>query len=331
MTQYDIYGIGNALLDVEYDAADEFLSYHSIEKGRMTLVDSERMNDLLNAIGGEPSKMSSGGSAANTIFASQGFGCKNFFAGRVADDATGEAFVNEMRTAGIGVNDPIANSPDRSGQCVIFVTDDGERSMNTCLGISHYLNVDDVREKAISTSKWVFIEGYLASSPTGSEAAKTVRQIAQSANVSTSITLSDVAIVRSFRPALESMLGNNVDVMFCNVEEALAWSETDSLETAIHRILECSKCAIVTVSQEGAYVVTRDNRTLVPGFGVNVVDSNGAGDMYAGAFLTASIRGNTLERCARFANYAASQIVIQYGARLATTEEYRLIIKNFVR
>lgn len=329
MKAYDIYGIGNALLDSEYAVPESFLVQHSIEKGRMTLIDHDRRAALLHAVDKEPSSVGAGGSAANSVYAAQGFGCRNYFAGVVRNDKVGMSFSRELSNAGIDSLAPTKEATSDSGHCLIFVTGDGQRSMNTYLGISESLHERHVEESVVSCSQWVYIEGYLASSSAGSAAAKKTREIAIQHGVKTSLTLADVSIVRSFRESMNDVIGDSLDLVFCNIDEALEWCETDRLDSAVKRILDIARNAVITVSEKGCYLTGTHGVKYIAGFPVQPVDSNGAGDMFAGAFLAELQRGSSLDQAARFANYAASHIVKVYGPRLQSLKKYGSIAKEF--
>ena len=330
MISYDIYGIGNALLDMEYVATDEFLDQNGIDKGRMTLIDNARRSQLLAAIDDTPHDVAAGGSAANAIYAAQGFGCRNYFAGLVCSDAVGHTFRSELAKARIDTLPPDERTDTHSGQCLIFVTKDGQRSMNTCLGISESIDTHHVDETTVASSEWTYVEGYLASSASGTFAAKRAMEIAKASGRRTSLTLSDVSIVESFRHALTAIMGEGVDVIFCNIEEALAWCETDRLDIAGRQLLDIGRNAVITVSEKGCYLsMAGQPNVKVNGFPVQPVDSNGAGDMYAGAFLASLRQGSRIEEAARFANFAASHIVRQFGPRLKSIEAYGEIARQY--
>ncbi|MXZ43596.1 MAG: adenosine kinase [Gammaproteobacteria bacterium] len=322
--EYHLFGIGNALLDTEYQVQEEFLTQNSIEKGRMTLIDSARRNELIRSVGSTPYGVGAGGSVANAIYAAQGFGCRNFFAGVVGEDEVGKTFVDELTQAGIDTLPPLKNKLGKSGQCLIFVTPDGERSMNTSIGIADSFHLGDLPKSRIQSAKFVFVEGYLASSPRGRDAARRVITTAREAGVQTSMTLADVSIVKNFKAALESILVPQLDIVFCNVEEALAWSDANTVEASYETMLALARLCVITLSDAGCIVLERGHSPLhVSGFQQTPIDSNGAGDMFAGAFLTGVVNNWDSYRCARFANFAASKIVTQVGARLNSMESYR--------
>lgn len=327
---YHLFGIGNALLDTEYQVQDEFLVHNKVAKGRMTLINSARRSTLVNAVGGIPDDVRAGGSVANAIYAAQGFGCRNFFAGVVADDDVGRGFIKELTNAGIDTVPPRVTKQDDSGQCLIFITPDGERSMNTSIGIADSFNSSELPIPHIESSKLVYVEGYLASSTTGRDAARTVINNARDAGVRTCITLADVSIVQNFKSALEYIVAPELDFVFCNVEEAVAWCNVNSVEATYEPMLAIARHCVITLSEAGCIVIERGQSPLhVKGFPQSPLDSNGAGDMFAGAYLTGVINEWDNIRCAQFANFAASKIVTQIGARLNSQLEYRELWQTF--
>ena len=322
--EYHLFGIGNALLDTEYQVQEEFLIQNNVDKGRMTLIDSARRNALIRSVGGTPYGVGAGGSVANAIYAAQGFGCRNFFAGVVGEDDVGKTFVHELSRAGIDTLPPLKSTLGKSGQCLIFVTPDGERSMNTSIGIADSFHLGDLPKSRVQSSEFVFVEGYLASSPNGRDAARSVINTAREAGVQTSLTLADVSIVKNFKAALESILVPQLDVVFCNVEEALAWCDVTNVEASYETMLTLARLCVITLSDAGCIVLEHGKPPLhVSGFPQTPIDSNGAGDMFAGAFLTGVVNNWDSYRCARFANHAASKIVTQVGARFNSMASYR--------
>ncbi len=328
---YDVYGLGNALVDMEYRIDDGFLRRHDIPKGHMTLVDEERLNALVAELADYQPERMSGGSAANTIIAVQGFGGRTFYSCRVADDEVGGYFLRDLGAAGVvtNANASAPASAGRSGRCVVLVTADTERSMNTCLGISTQLGVSELDEQALAQSRYFYAEGYLSSSPDSLAAAVAGRELAESNQVRTAISLSDPSMVELFRDGLTRMLGNGVDHLFCNEEEALAWARTDRLDIAVTELKDIGRALNVTLGKRGSLAVTEHDRILVPGFEVLAVDSNGAGDMYAGACLYGSCAGMSPAQAAAFGNYAAARLVQTYGARLRQVSDYAATLADF--
>lgn len=329
---YHLFGIGNALLDTEYLIPEEFLITNHVPKGRMTLIDSARRNALINAMGGKPFNVGAGGSVANSMYAAQGFGCRNYFAGVVQEDEVGIAFVDELTQAGIDTLPPRVTEEGKSGQCLIFITPDGQRSMNTSIGIADSFHLCDLPLTAVRSAEIVFVEGYLASSPSGRNAARTVVQSARLAGVQTSMTLADVSIIQNFKSSIEYIIGPELDILFCNKEEALAWCNVSTVEASYDTMLAVARLCVITMSENGCIVLQRGQPPVhVPGVPQTPLDSNGAGDMFAGAFLTGKVHNWDSLNCAHFANSAASTIVTQYGARMHTLADYDELWHSFHR
>ena len=326
---YDVYGVGNALVDVEHSVDDTFLSDHGIAKGHMTLVDNERMETLVASLDGREATRMCGGSAANTAYAVCGFGGRSFYSCRVAGDETGAYFLEEIRAAGVDTNPHDPRARGNTGRCLVLVTADAERSMNTCLGISETLAESDINVEALARTSYLYIEGYLSSSTTGRAAAVHAREVAESEGVRTSMTLSDPAMVEFFRDGLTAMLGNGVHQLFCNEEEALAWTRSDRVDIAANELRDIAPCVNITLGSAGCLVVTGTNRRQVPGYQVTANDTTGAGDIYAGACLYGLTHGGSSDAAARFANFAAAQLVTRYGARLANADAYVALRNNF--
>ncbi len=326
---YDVYGIGAALLDIEYPVDDGFLADHGVAKGHMTLVDERRMHALLHALDGLSPQSMCGGSAANTVYAVQAFGGACYYSCRVAGDETGARFLSDIAAAGVTVRAHDPERPGRSGRCLVLVTDDAERSMNTFLGVSELLGIEDIEPAALARSRYLYIEGYLASSDTGRAAAVRTREIAEAEGVLTSLTLSDPSMVETFRNGMLEMLGNGVDVLFCNEEEALGWTGSDRVDIAATELADIAPLLFVTLGRAGSLAVAPSGRREIAGFEVPAIDSTGAGDIYAGACLHALCRDGTPADAARFANYAAAQLVSRVGPRLPDPASYRALRETF--
>lgn len=319
---YDVYGLGNALVDMEYQIPDAFLSTYAIRKGHMTLVDEARQAELMGNLADRVVERSSGGSAANTLISISHLGADTFYSCRVAGDELGRYFIHDLNRAGIATNPHDEAAEGVTGKCLVMVTPDAERTMNTFLGVSEALSVTDLNEEALTASRYVYIEGYLASSPSGRAAAIHARSLAEQAGVTTTITLSDPTMVEIFREGLEEMLGDGVGHLFCNEEEALQWCQTDRIDIALNELKDVARRVNITLGARGSLAFNGHSAHQVAGFPVTPVDTNGAGDIYAGACLWALLQGHELTAAARFGNYAASRLVTCYGARL-TPEGYR--------
>jgi fructokinase len=330
---YDVYGVGNALVDMEYRVDEGFLRQHGIDKGHMTLVDEPRMDALIDALRELEHERISGGSAANTIYAVQAFGGRAFYSCRLADDTTGQHFLSDLREAGVMTN---ANAllpavPGKSGRCLVLVTPDAERTMNTFLGISTALTPVDLDTGALRASRYLYLEGYLSSGASALDAAVAAREEAESARIKTAVSLSDVSMVRFFREGLTRILGNGVEQLFCNEEEALEWAGTDRLDIAAQELRDIGREVCITLGKHGCMVVDAHSTHTVPGYPAQPVDTNGAGDIFAGSVLFARARGKEPAVAAAFGNFAAAGLVTQYGARFRHTATYRAKRDEFNR
>lgn len=326
---YDVYGVGNALVDMEHSVDDAYLVDHGVAKGHMTLVDEGRMDTLLGSLDEREARRMCGGSAANTAYAVSGLGGTSYYSCRVAGDEAGAYFLAEIGAAGVDTNRHDPHASGKTGRCLVLVTADAERSMNTCLGVSETLDPGDINAQALATATYLYIEGYLSSSTSGRAAAVHAREVAESEGVRTSMTLSDPAMVEFYRDSLTAMLGNGVHQLFCNEEEALAWTRTDRIDIAANELCDIAPCVNITLGSAGCLVATTAGRRRVPGFHVTAKDTTGAGDIYAGACLYVLTQGGSTEAAARFANYAAAQLVTRYGARLAHADAYATLRDEF--
>lgn len=324
----DVFGMGNALVDFEYRVSGRFLEDNDVARGHTTLVDAVRMNEIVEALEGLEGHRSSGGSAANTVYAVRAFGGSSFYCCRVAADDDGRFFLAELAHAGVGVRD--RDWPDgTTGRCVAMVTPDAERSMYTFLAISETLDPEDVDHAALARSRYLHIEGYLCSSPSARAAVLDARETARAEGVATSLVLSDPAMVTNFRDGLEELLGNGVDQLFCNEEEALTWAGTDRLDVAGRELADIAPRVNITLGAQGSLALSPRQRALVEAFPADAVDSTGAGDMYAGACLYALGNGAEPRDAARFANFAAAEVVGRLGARLRRRDDYRNLRQRY--
>jgi sugar/nucleoside kinase (ribokinase family) len=322
MKKYVAYGIGAALVDTEIKVEDSELAQMNVDKGMMTLVDADRQNELLGHLQGHLVKAShaSGGSAGNSMIAAAQFGGPTFMSCKVANDADGDIYVADLEAAGVEHCLNGERESGTTGKCLVLISPDAERSMNTNLAISETLSVDQVVPEAIAESEYLYIEGYLVTSPTGRAAAIKAREIAETAGVKTSISFSDPGMVEFFRDGMEEMVGERVNLVFCNEAEALGWGQTDNLEVAIEKMKQVADSFVITRGSEGAVTFDGTNLAEIPPHKVQAVDSNGAGDMFAGAFLYAITRGEDFPTAGRFASLAAGKIVANYGPRLPAAD-----------
>jgi sugar/nucleoside kinase (ribokinase family) len=317
--KYDVYAIGNALVDMEYEVHDEFFNKHKIDKGLMTLVDEERQKYLLGALGTAPKKQQCGGSAANTAIATAQLGAKTFYSCKVAKDPIGNFYFQDLQDNGVDSNLVHQDREEGiTGKCLVMITPDAERTMNTFLGITSSLSKSQVDPEAIRHAKYMYMEGYLVASPTGKEAAVQARRIAEAAGVKTALTFSDVNMVKFFREGLHEMMGDGVDLLFCNESEACAFTDCDDVIVAREKLKKFAKTFVITLGENGAVIFDGESFLDIEAHAVQAVDSNGAGDMYAGAFLYAITHEHSFASAGRLASMAASQVVSQFGPRLRT-------------
>jgi len=324
--KYDVYGIGNALVDIVTEVENEFFEKNEVEKGLMTLVDEKRQHHLMKAIDMKRSKMSGGGSAGNTVIAINQFGGKSFYSCLVAKDELGKFFLEDLRRNGVDTNLEHENCPDgHTGRCLVMTSPDAERTMNTFLGISSFLSPEQLDEGAIKSSAHIYLEGYLVASPKGLEAMKEARKIAEKYNVSAALTFSDPSMVKYFSKQMEEIVGSGVDLLFCNEEEAMIFTGTYTLSEAREKLKQVAKKFAITLGANGALVYDGETFIQVEPYPVKAIDTNGAGDMFSGAFLYAITHGHSFGDAGRLASLASSRVVTQWGPRLQPDQMKRIL------
>lgn len=326
--QYDVYGIGNALVDMEYKIEDNFLETNAIEKGLMTLVEEERQAEIIAALSSLQQteiKRQCGGSAANSMIAVSQFGGNSFYSFKVADDELGQFYLNDMNANQVGTKNTPENLPSGiTGKCIVMVTPDAERTMNTYLGITATLDKEQIDEQALAASKWVYVEGYLVTSPTGQEAALQTMKLASELGVKRSLTMSDPNMVNFFRDNMEQLMQHGIDLLFCNEQEAKDFTQTETLSEVKEALKKYASHFVITLGKEGAVIWDGTTFIDIQSHPIQEVDSNGAGDMFAGAFLYAINNGYSYADAGALASLASAKVVSQFGPRL-TTEEIQAI------
>ena len=317
MTKYDIYGIGAALVDTEVEVSDAFLAKANIDKGVMTLVDEARQAELLGALSAETGSMlrKCGGSVCNSVVAASSLGAQTFFSGKVADDEDGQLYIDDLKEAGVDFH-TAGQEPGITGKCLVMVTDDAERTMNTFLGASEGLSAREIDQAALVNSEWFYVEGYLVTDEARTAATKAAVELAKSSGVKVAISLSDPFVVSVFGDALRQVIGDGVDLIFCNKDEATAFTGTETLDAASEALKQYTKTFAITDGANGA--ITFDGSSLDQSEGVEAkaIDTNGAGDMFAGAFLYAITSGKSYGWAASLANDCAAKVVARFGPRL---------------
>ena len=316
--KYHVYGIGNALVDTEFEINDEFLSEYDIEKGLMTLIEDEQHQKLLSGLKGEfdVKKRAGGGSAANTIVSISQLGGKTFYACKVANDEPGDFYMNDLALAGVKTKLDAVKEDGVTGQCIVMVTDDADRTMNTFLGITTNFSVDDLHIEDLKKSEYLYIEGYLVTSDVSRNAVIHARKIAAENAVKTAITFSDPAMVSYFKEGITEIIGEGVDVLFCNEEEACIFTGKDKLKDAIFDLSKIAKKIVVTLGPKGAIIITGERQVEIEASTVTAIDTNGAGDMFAGAFMYGLTQGMSDLDSGMLASESAARTVATFGARL---------------
>jgi sugar/nucleoside kinase (ribokinase family) len=320
MNKYHVYGIGNALLDLDFEVSVATLERLSIDKGVMTLIDEDKHHYLLEELDGIKHLKACGGSVANTLFTLQQMGAKTFYSCKVGNDEAGDFFYQNLVSQGIHTNLDSCQRDGVTGKCIVLVTPDADRTMNTFLGATSTFSKNQLSETALSSSEFLYIEGYLSASPLGCEAAIIARQMARKHQIKTAISLSDPNMVTYFRKQLCDIIEDQVDILFCNEEEAKLFTETDDLETAKERLMSYAQSFVITLGSRGALVYNGSEFSHVLSYKTTVVDTVGAGDVFAGVFLYAITHGHGYFHAADLANYAASKVVAKFGPRLSQEE-----------
>jgi sugar/nucleoside kinase (ribokinase family) len=328
MTQYDVYGLGNALLDIEFEVTPEVLQELGIDKGVMTLLDEESQNKIIARLNQTTQKRSCGGSAANTLIAIAQFGGKAFYSCKVADDEPGKFYTKDLLDCGVVTNlehhEPEAGV---TGKCLVFVTPDADRTMNTFLGISSNFSDLELVPEAIENAKYTYIEGYLVTGEHSKQAAIKARDLARAAGKKVAFSLADLNMVKFFKAGLLEIIGSGVDFLFANKSEALTIAETENLDVAIAKMKTLAKGFAITLGASGSIIFDGQNLLEIEPFPVKAIDTVGAGDMYAGALLYGITNGMSFAEAGRLASRASSTIVTSLGARLKT-EDTRALLSN---
>lgn len=313
--KFQVVGIGNAIIDILAETDDAFLTANGIDKGVMQLTDRARGIELYDRIG--PAREISGGSAANTIAGIAHLGGQTAYVGKVKDDQLGAIFTHDMRAQGATYETPLApkDHEAETGRSIILVTPDGERSMNTYLGVTEFLSPSDIDETQMADADWIYLEGYRFDGPDSHEAFAKAIAACKGAGGKVSVTLSDPFCVDRHRDAFRTLIQDHVDLLFCNRAEMLSMYETDDFDAALSAAAAEVEIVACTDSDNGAYVLSGGQRWHVPAIPVQIVDATGAGDLFAGAFLWGMTNGYDLETSGRMGCIAASEVISHIGAR----------------
>ncbi|MBD79670.1 MAG: adenosine kinase [Crocinitomicaceae bacterium] len=315
--KYNVFGIGNALVDIVTEVDDQFLIDHNIEKGLMTLVDEEHQTRVTKEIDMNNGNMKCGGSAANSIIAAAQFGGSSYYSCKVANDELGDFYRKDLKANGVHSNlDHQELESGITGKCLVMTTEDASRTMNTFLGITSNYSRSEISEEALKDSQYLYIEGYLVTSDNGQDAMKHAKKLAEENGVKTALTFSDPSMVKYFKEPMQSVVGASVDLLFCNEEEAMLYTGKDTLQEAREALKRDAKRFVITLGKNGAMIYDGDTFIDIEPYKVNAIDTNGAGDMFAGAFLYGITNGRSFADAGKLASLASSKVVTQFGPRL---------------
>jgi len=332
--KYNICSLGNAIVDITFQIGMDFqekLRERGISLSSMTLIEEKDQDSLLEELNlsyKEDSFKACGGSATNTIIAASNFGANCHCTCKVSNDEFGEFYLSDLADNKISCNTKASISELPSGRCVVMVTPDAERTMCTCLGISGEVSTQDVDEEAIKNSEYLYIEGYLVTSETALAAVYKAADIAIKNGVKIALSLSDPNIVQNFKDQFLEILKRDCDLIFCNESEAINFSQVERVDNSVKFLREHSKRGFITLGSKGCLAWDQEKKLEVPAEKANPVDTNGAGDMFAGAALTALCEGYDLRKSAEFGCYAAPKKVESFGPRL-TKNQYKKLKQDF--
>lgn len=312
--EIDVIGVGNALVDVLTHESDEFLDRHALVKGTMHLIDEDHARRLYAAMG--PGVEVSGGSAANTIVGVASFGGRAHYIGKVRHDDLGDVFAHDLRATGVGYDTPLATSGPPTGRCLILVTSDAQRTMNTFLGASVRLTPDDIDERLIPRGRIVYLEGYLFDPPAAQDAFRKAARLAHAAGRKVSLTLSDPFCVDRHREAFLDLVQHHVDILVANEAEICSLYQVHDFDAALQRIRGQCEIAALTRGERGSVIVKGSEVHVIDAYPTDaLVDTTGAGDLYAAGFLFGLSRGLDLGTCGKLGSLAAAEVISHVGAR----------------
>lgn len=311
---YNVFGVGNAIMDMQVRCDDAFLATMDIEKGVMTLTDDDRQQLILDALAEHEINFCSGGSAANTIVGIADMGGSTAYACKTGDDAFGQQYLNEMKRLGVSI--AIEPSAGQTGTCVVLITADAQRTMLTSLGVSSSLDATDIHAADIAKASYLYVEGYLFLGDSTKAAALKAIALAKKNNVKVALTISDPFLIDICRDQFQQLIEGPVDLLFCNEQEAKAITGLNNpidCAQALHQ--HCENVAL-TLGEHGSIIMHEGEVLPIEGVNIEAIDSTGAGDMYAAGILYGITNGLSWQQAGRLASHAAARVVSQLGARL---------------
>jgi len=312
---YDIYAVGNALVDIQARVTDDVLESLGFARGMMTLVDDTTQLRVLSSLHGASVSRCAGGSAANTIVGAADFGSKVAYAGKVGNDELGNFWLEDLRSLGVAIEVPPCDG--QTGTCVVLITRDAQRTMLTHLGVTSTLSADDIREEEIRRSKYVYIEGYLFTADATKAAALRAIELAKRHGVKVAFTVSDPFVIQMNRELFQELIAGPVDLLFCNLDEARSLTGLQDPVDCAQQIHRQAADVCLTLGAEGSLLLHGGTLTPIEGVETDAIDTTGAGDMYAGAMMHGLTHGMTWRQAGHLASHAAARIVSQLGARMA--------------
>lgn len=312
-----VLGIGNAIVDIIARCDDEFLSQNELPKGHMSLIDTDRAKELYSKMG--PATEMSGGSAANTMVGIASLGGDASFIGKVSDDELGRIFAHDIKASGVEFGTTKSSGGDPTARCYVFVTPDGERTMNTYLGVSPHLNNGEVDHDSVKDANILYLEGYLFDRDDAKAAFHEASKTASQNKTKVALSLSDAFCVDRHRDDFRKLIKTRIDILFANEEELKSLAQSDNLEEAQSELGKDCELTALTLGAQGSVIVSGDQRIAVPAQPVDeVVDTTGAGDLYAAGFLHGLTQGLELAQCGKLGSIASGEIISHIGARPQT-------------
>ena len=317
MKKYNVFGIGNALVDCVYMVDDKFLDDNNIEKGLMTLVDEKKQKSIIEKIKNFDSVIQSGGSVTNSVYTLSQLGGSGYVSVLVAEDEFGKIYLSDLKNSNVFTGGTTYTTGDgMTGTCLVLTTPDAERTMNTCLSISSNFSIKNINLVDLKSSEYLYIEGYLVTSDVAMEAVHQSIEFSSKNDVKIALTFSDLAMVKYFKDNFKSILNNKVDLLFCNEDEAKTFSGYDTLEDSIKYLGKLSSTLVVTLGKNGSLIYHNGEKITIDPYPTKAVDTVGAGDTFAGAFLYGITNGLSLKKSGELASLLSSKVVSKIGPRL---------------
>ena len=328
--KYDVFGIGNALLDCVYMVEDKFLEENEIEKGLMTLVDEEKQKSIIEKIKSYDSFIQSGGSVTNSVYTLSQLGGSGYVSVLVSDDDFGRTYLSDLKNSNVTTaGSSFTTGKGMTGTCLVLTTPDAERTMNTCLSISSNFSIKNINLDDLKFAKYLYIEGYLVTSEIAMDAIKECIQFAVKNDVKIALTFSDLSMVKYFKDNFESILKKKVDLLFCNEDEAKTFAGSESIHKSIEYLKNYTSKLVITKGSKGSLIINDDEIISIDPCKVKAIDTVGAGDAFAGSFLYGITNGYSLRKSGDLASLLSSKVVSKIGPRLEKEEINS--IKNFFK